>query len=574
MKNKTIILVAFYIFTCTTLCFSASRGIQITGKKGKTFDLYKDYHALVVGVGDYTEGWPDLPGALKDCEEVAGSLEGYGFTVKTLKNPTSKVMNRALAELTYRTGGESDRGLLLYFAGHGETMNLADGNSLGFIIPSDCPLKNQDPIGFDDLAISMKEIEALSLKVKSKHLLMVFDSCFSGSLFNLVRAAPMEISEKSTMPVRQFITAGSSGEQVPDTSVFKQVFLDGIKGDADLNKDGYITGSELGMHLQTKVVNYSRGGQHPQYGKINNPKLDKGDFIFVVVVNVQEKAEASGAYQDEKNLIAEELKKLREERKKNTELLERIEKLVDDRPGKVESVVTAKEKTQTAYIPKSNRSNYNDLKKGKGSFLIDDFEDGDLFASSFNDTWRSYQKGKCKVDLTVDRTQGANGTSCSMKFDFNLVEKSTAVALIGGGKSPSSRIKKVHTDRSKAHNLSRFNKLVFYLKGEKSRSMFSNPNPVYLVIDCYGRDIKAAYGNRRAEYTHKIKIIPDNTWERHEVLFENLMPSLRTKTHAANYPQNPDLSHVLWLEFLVTSHKPWGGRPESHKVWIDEIWLE
>ena len=127
----------------------------------------------------------------------------------------------------------------------------------------------------------MKDMEVLALKVKSKHFIMVFDSCFSGSLFNVVRAAPVDISEKSARPVRQFITAGGAGEQVPDQSVFKVVFLQGIGGDADLNSDGYVTGSELGMHLQEKVVNYTRGGQHPQYGKINNPKLDRGDFIFV-----------------------------------------------------------------------------------------------------------------------------------------------------------------------------------------------------------------------------------------------------------------------------------------------------
>ncbi|MDO9528774.1 MAG: hypothetical protein Q7J27_06390 [Syntrophales bacterium] len=45
---------------------------------------------------------------------------------------------------------------------------------------------------------------------------------------------------------------------MPDLSTFKVVFLYGVKGDADLNRDGYVTGSELGMHLQEKVVNYTR----------------------------------------------------------------------------------------------------------------------------------------------------------------------------------------------------------------------------------------------------------------------------------------------------------------------------
>jgi hypothetical protein len=81
--------------------------------------------------------------------------------------------------------------------------------------------------------------------------------------------------------VRQFITAGTEDEQVPDKSMFKRSFLIGIEGDADLTGDGYITGSELGIYLSEKVVNYTKGNQHPQYGKINNPELDRGDFIFV-----------------------------------------------------------------------------------------------------------------------------------------------------------------------------------------------------------------------------------------------------------------------------------------------------
>jgi uncharacterized caspase-like protein len=195
-------------------------------------------------------------------------------------NPTSRELNTTLNDMAFRLGREKNRALLFYFAGHGETLDLADGTELGYIIPSDCPLKSLDPIGFDAKAVSMRDIEDFALKVKSKHFLMLFDSCFSGSLFNLVRAVPVDITEKSALPVRQFITAGAAGEQVPDRSVFKIVLLDGIKGYADLNGDGYVTGSELGMHLQDKVVNYTRGGQHPQYGKINNPKLDKGDFVF------------------------------------------------------------------------------------------------------------------------------------------------------------------------------------------------------------------------------------------------------------------------------------------------------
>jgi hypothetical protein len=256
------------------------RGISVTAGKAQNLYLYKDYYALVVGISDY-EQWPDLPSAGNDAREVAARLKEFGFEVKLVLDRSAEQLRKALSDIVYEKGDEKNRALLFYFAGHDETLELADGTQLGCIVPGDCPLKNIDPMGFDSKAISMKDVEVLALKVKSKHFIMLFDSCFSGSLFNVVRAAPVDISEKSALPVRQFITAGGAGEQVPDLSVFKVVFLQGITGDADLNADGYVTGSELGMHLQEKVVNYTRGGQHPQYGKINNPKLDRGDFIFV-----------------------------------------------------------------------------------------------------------------------------------------------------------------------------------------------------------------------------------------------------------------------------------------------------
>ena len=97
----------------------------------------------------------------------------------------------------------------------------------------------------------MDNIQTYSLLLKAKHLLAVFDSCFSGSIFALERAAPADITYKTVQPVRQYITAGGADESVPDKSIFKDCFLEGIRGEADANRDGYITGSELGIGKQS-----------------------------------------------------------------------------------------------------------------------------------------------------------------------------------------------------------------------------------------------------------------------------------------------------------------------------------
>ena len=71
-------------------------------------------------------------------------------------------------------------------------------------------------------------------------------------------------------------------KEVPDNSVFKQAFLNLIEGSAPQPApDDYITGEELGFYLKHQVPKYNKA-QHPQYGKINDPNLDQGDFVFVL----------------------------------------------------------------------------------------------------------------------------------------------------------------------------------------------------------------------------------------------------------------------------------------------------
>jgi len=65
---------------------------------------------------------------------------------------------------------------------------------------------------------------------------------------------------------------------VPATSTFTPAFVSAIRGEGDLNDDGYITGSELGVHLAQLVPRFV--DQTPQYGKIREYGLSRGDFVF------------------------------------------------------------------------------------------------------------------------------------------------------------------------------------------------------------------------------------------------------------------------------------------------------
>jgi len=258
------------------------REIHIKDEDGKTIKLYDKSYALLIGVSDYTGGWPKLPGVKQDIEAVRVALEKQGFQIVVVMNPTGTQLEEAYRGFIQQYGLGVQNRLLLYFAGHGHTEKQSYGEDMGYIVPADAPLPGRDRAGFVAKAMDMQQMELYARRIQSKHALFLFDSCFSGALFALSRAVPDSISYKTSRPVRQFITSGSADEQVPDHSVFRRQFIAALGGEADANRDGYVTGSELGDFIQDRVVNYSRNAQHPQYGKLRNPNLDKGDFVFAL----------------------------------------------------------------------------------------------------------------------------------------------------------------------------------------------------------------------------------------------------------------------------------------------------
>ncbi len=242
--------------------------------------LSQEYHALVVGVSNYVS-WPVLPNAVQDAREISRLLTYNGFTVKLLMDPTSLELKGALNDLVYTTGQVEDRSLLVYFAGHGETRIMADGNAQGWIVPIDCPLMRIDAQGFQKNAVSTRTLEKISLQIRSRQVLMLFDCSFSGEAFAIANPLIKFVGKRSANPIRQYIIAGREDEPVPDRSMFKKYLIRGLLGDANVIYDDYITGSELGHFLSHKVERSTKGSQHPQYAKSRKPEFATGDFIMM-----------------------------------------------------------------------------------------------------------------------------------------------------------------------------------------------------------------------------------------------------------------------------------------------------
>ena len=263
-------------------------GVRVHGEDGKLVTLYEESHALIIGISNYTNGWKTLDGVQQDVPEVKGALQKHGFVVEELMDKTKAGIRDGVETFINKWGqGENNR-LLIYFAGHGETLTTKDGRKVGYIVPVDAPKAakaDQKALGaFKQSAISLDEVETWARQIESEHVLFVFDSCFSGILFEPRSAPQLPAAIMADMgnPVRQFITAGTAEQEVPDQSIFRAEFTKALEGAGDLNDDGYVTGTELGMHLRDKISNYTGGAQTPQYWKIRSRGLDKGEFVFVL----------------------------------------------------------------------------------------------------------------------------------------------------------------------------------------------------------------------------------------------------------------------------------------------------
>ena len=290
-QGKIRLLLFFGLISVTAQFIAVPQGtsqrrtqITLYTEEGAELIRYNASYALVIGNGAYPakNGWKPLSRAANDVKEVAEVLERHGFNVTLKIDVTTSEFHKAFSDFIYKSGKDPDNRLLFYYAGHGYTTQSAIGEDLGSLVMLDTPLP-ENAAEFDLYSIDMVKFVADSKKIHAKHVLFMFDSRLSGTILNLQnQAVPLPLTDEIKNPVRQFITAGRADEPLPNRSVFKKAFLNLLEGRVEEPlPDGYLTGTELADYLY-RVVPALPGGQHPQHGKIYDPQLNKGDFVFVL----------------------------------------------------------------------------------------------------------------------------------------------------------------------------------------------------------------------------------------------------------------------------------------------------
>lgn len=244
---------------------------------------------VVIGIDDYAN-WQKLKNAVQDAIGFQQTLiDKLGFIALIPPLIGSTATKDAIESLTkdqLRDILKEDDSLVLFFAGHGHT-RVEERSETGFIVPVDARRPGTKEYWSDYIRIShwLEEIAELP----ARHILVILDSCHSGfalgeaahSFRDAIRYQKDLINRRS----RKVITSAQreqsaiDGGPVPGHSLFTGTLIHGFNwGEADIEGNGLITGSELGLFVQQKVAQASDSAQTPDFGSFHLD--DRGEIVF------------------------------------------------------------------------------------------------------------------------------------------------------------------------------------------------------------------------------------------------------------------------------------------------------
>lgn len=236
------------------------------------------YYALVIGSNDY-QSLAKLKTAETDAREVAALLrDSYGFETKLLLNATRSQIFSAL--LGYRQTLGPETNLLIYYAGHGVRDKEAEK---AYWLPVDATRDDDSNwISADDITTRLRAIPA-------RHILVISDSCYSGSLNRELGEARSSAGVRQQFIRRMMaghsrtLMASGGDEPVADGgggqhSIFAGALLKGLR---EMDKPMFTAGELFTYHVEEQVA--GKAQQLPEYNPIRNSGHEAGDFVFVRV---------------------------------------------------------------------------------------------------------------------------------------------------------------------------------------------------------------------------------------------------------------------------------------------------
>ena len=234
------------------------------------------YNALIISNQNYKHLSP-LKTPHADADALATLLRAdYGFKVTMLRDTNRAGTLDALDQLVERLTPNDN--LLIFYAGHG---HLDSATGEGYWLPvTASPKRRSEWISNSDITDTLRATVA-------KHVLVISDSCFSGTLSRSASAGLNVGSDKADyykkLASRTSRTALSSGglEPVDDGGVSgHSVFAGALISALRRNNEPILEAENLYSQIKRPVALNSSAIQKPQYSDVRATGHDEGDFLF------------------------------------------------------------------------------------------------------------------------------------------------------------------------------------------------------------------------------------------------------------------------------------------------------
>ncbi|QNM98590.1 two-partner secretion domain-containing protein [Chitinimonas koreensis] len=238
--------------------------------EGETGDVRRKV-AYLFANSDYGNGINDLITPEHDAEHIGQVLrDDFGYEVRLMKNADRRQMVSALKEAAELH--QADESVLVYYAGHGV---LVKGN--GYWLPVDANPRN--PKSW----LSNNDINKFLALIPAKQVMMVSDSCFSGTLAKEQQLKKGAGHDKRQLLARRAVTVMSSGDVEPVSdegkdghSIFAYSFVQQLKA---AKAAGYVEGVDFFDAIRHLVT--AEYPQLPQYSaSLNAGHMSGADYFL------------------------------------------------------------------------------------------------------------------------------------------------------------------------------------------------------------------------------------------------------------------------------------------------------
>ncbi|MBX2796380.1 MAG: SEL1-like repeat protein [Myxococcales bacterium] len=234
------------------------------------------YRAILFSAQTYEDkNIADLDTPTQDIRQLKSVLEKrYGFDVKTVENATRNDIINGLDAI--RRDASETEAVLIYYAGHGKR---DDAEDRGYWLPSDARIDSKDRwISNDDLAAKMRAIEA-------RHVLLVVDSCFSGSFRGGsdseidAPSGQREAKQLASKRSRWVITSGGNEPVADGGRDGMSVFAYYLRKALEDAEGRYVTVDTLFPPLRERVQ--ANSDQTPQQGQSKQAFHEDGQLVML-----------------------------------------------------------------------------------------------------------------------------------------------------------------------------------------------------------------------------------------------------------------------------------------------------